>query len=68
MPEQPRVTSIRETMGLDSKNMPTAWVTAVFYLGDNGPFTVQIPKKEFTGLLLRDRIAQYAREVSQVAG
>lgn len=68
MGEQPRVTSIRETMGLDSKNMPVAWVTATFYLGDHGPFTVQLPKLGFTGPALKDAIARYAREVSQVAG
>jgi len=68
MGEKPRVTSIRETMGLDAKNMPVAWVTATFYLADHGPFTVQVSKKDFTGPALNDAIARYARELGQVAG
>lgn len=68
MPEQARITNIRETMGLDQKNMPVAYVTAVFYLGHHGPFTVQLPKKDFTGVALKDAIARYVREVSQVTG
>jgi hypothetical protein len=64
----PQITSITERPAMDSSGKMGTNVLVTFKVGTHGPFTIEIPKPQFTAAEANKRVAEFAAHVAGVAG
>jgi hypothetical protein len=60
--------TIVERTGFDAQGKVAPSVEVTFTVGDAGPFTVHIPKSEFTAAEAQRRVQEYASHIQQILG
>jgi len=62
-----RITAISETTRMTPEMKPETVVITTYMVGDYGPFSIAIPKEEFTAERVKDLIREESEEIRKLA-
>jgi len=65
---QPKITQVIETTIPDDKGSAIQAVRVVFTVGAHGPFTVTIPKNQFSSVTVNQKIQEFVTQLSALQG
>jgi len=65
---QPTITRVIETTDVDDRGRPIQAVRIEFKLGEHGPFSVTLPKGNFTSAAANQKIQEFAANVQGLQG
>ncbi len=66
MPEHFKVIRIVDEIGITREGATRVDVRVDFNVGTNGPFTVRVPKQEFSAERVRKEIKEFATQVREL--
>lgn len=68
MPEERKavVTSITQVTQLDNRGNAVPVMRIDYLVGDDGPFSIEVPKSEFTAASVKAKIEEEAEQVRQL--
>lgn len=65
---QPKITRVLQTTASDDQGRPVAIIHIDFMVGAHGPFSVQLPKSQFTAAAANQKIQEFVQHLSGLQG
>lgn len=63
-----KITQVQETTAVDDKGQPLPSVRVTFTVGPYGPFSVMLPKSQFSAMAANLKIAEFAQHIKGLQG
>lgn len=63
-----KIVSIHEGIRIDERGNIVRTRVILFYIGNDGPFTIEIPQSEFSPEIVQQKVEEERRKILQIRG